>query len=185
VGFPKVQRLVSTYREIGVRSAVVLKLHAIELTSRLAQVTVGWTLADGKRRSIYEFEAPYSLTDRGRRHADHGHRIGPGMGGFDSHGLAGVTTPARGGSPRWRIRMQEAPPSRPPPTGRSPGLRRAPPTLVVLAARYAALITTSLGLQESDRSVRWISELDTAMSEAAGSPEASRSRSSLARLSRW
>jgi hypothetical protein len=54
---PEVERLVSAFREIGVRSAAFLELYVIELTSRLAQVTVRWALADGKGRSIYDFEA--------------------------------------------------------------------------------------------------------------------------------
>lgn len=37
----------------------------IELTSRLAQVTVRWAVADGKGRSVYDFEASYSLADHG------------------------------------------------------------------------------------------------------------------------
>ena len=62
---PQVERLVSAYRAIGVRSAAFTELHAIELTSRLAQVTVRWTLADGMGRSIYDFDASYSLADHG------------------------------------------------------------------------------------------------------------------------
>jgi hypothetical protein len=62
---PQIERLVSAYREIGVRSIAFGQLHVIELTSRLAQVTVRWTLADGKGRSIYDFEASYSLADHG------------------------------------------------------------------------------------------------------------------------
>jgi hypothetical protein len=62
---PQVERLVSAYREIGVRSAAFLELHVIELSARLAQVTVRWALADGKGRSIYDFEASYSLADHG------------------------------------------------------------------------------------------------------------------------
>src|SRR5215217_7191010 len=58
---PQVERLVSAYRAIGVRSAAFSELHAIELTSRLAQVTVRWTLADEMDRSIYDFDASYSL----------------------------------------------------------------------------------------------------------------------------
>jgi hypothetical protein len=57
---PQIERLVSAYREIGVRSTAFG-----QLTSRLAQVTVRWTLADGKGRSIYDFEASYSLADHG------------------------------------------------------------------------------------------------------------------------
>jgi hypothetical protein len=37
----------------------------IELSSRLAQVTVRWALANGKDRSIYDSEASYSLADHG------------------------------------------------------------------------------------------------------------------------
>lgn len=62
---PQVERLVSAYRATGVRNAAFTELHAIELTSRLAQVTVRWTLADGMGRSIYDFEASYSVADHG------------------------------------------------------------------------------------------------------------------------
>ena len=61
---PQVDRLVSAYRAIGVRSAAFNELHAIELTSAW-QVTVRWTLADVMGRSIYDFEASYSLADHG------------------------------------------------------------------------------------------------------------------------
>ena len=62
---PQLERLVSAYRAIGVRGAAFTEVHAIELTSRLAQVTVRWALADGMGRSIYDFDASYSLADHG------------------------------------------------------------------------------------------------------------------------
>jgi hypothetical protein len=64
-GFPQIDRLVAAYREIGVRTAEVLELHLIELTSLVAQVSVHWGLADGEGRSIYDFDASYTVADRG------------------------------------------------------------------------------------------------------------------------
>jgi hypothetical protein len=62
---PQIDRLVAAYREIGVRTAEVLELHLIELTSLVAQVSVHWGLADGEGRSIYDFDASYTVADRG------------------------------------------------------------------------------------------------------------------------
>jgi hypothetical protein len=62
---PEIDRLVAAYRGIGVRTVEVLELHATELTSLLAQVTVHWALVDGEGRSIYDFAASYTLADRG------------------------------------------------------------------------------------------------------------------------
>ena len=61
---PQVDRLVSAYRAIGVRSAAFTELRD-RAPLRLAQVTVRWTLADVMGRSIYDFEASYSLADHG------------------------------------------------------------------------------------------------------------------------
>jgi hypothetical protein len=61
----QIDRLVGVYREIGVRTAEVLELQVSELTSALAQVTVHWRLADAEGRSIYDFDASYTLADRG------------------------------------------------------------------------------------------------------------------------
>jgi hypothetical protein len=62
---PQVDRLVAAYREIGVRTAEVLELQLMELTSLLSQVTVHWRLADGEARSLYDFDASYTVADRG------------------------------------------------------------------------------------------------------------------------
>jgi hypothetical protein len=62
---PQIDRLVAAYREIGVCTAEVLELHLIELTSLVAQVSVHWGLADGEGRSIYDFDASYTVADRG------------------------------------------------------------------------------------------------------------------------
>jgi hypothetical protein len=62
---PQIERLVAAYREIGIRTADVLELHVMELTSHLVQVTVHWRLANGEGRSIYDFDASYTVADRG------------------------------------------------------------------------------------------------------------------------
>jgi hypothetical protein len=62
---PQIDRLVAAYREIGVRTAEVLEFDVMELTSRLAQVSVHWRLGDGEGRSIYDFDASYTVADRG------------------------------------------------------------------------------------------------------------------------
>jgi hypothetical protein len=62
---PQIDRLVASYREIGVRTAEVLEFQVMDLTPVLAQVSVHWRLADGEGRSIYDFEASYTVAERG------------------------------------------------------------------------------------------------------------------------
>jgi hypothetical protein len=61
----QLERLVDAYRKIGVRTANVLKLDSVDLTSRLAQATVTWHLADADGQSVYAFRASYTLADLG------------------------------------------------------------------------------------------------------------------------
>jgi hypothetical protein len=63
---PQVERLVSAYRAIGVRSAEVLESRVIELGPRLAQATLQWALLDREGVPIYDFNASYTLADFGR-----------------------------------------------------------------------------------------------------------------------
>jgi len=64
---PQLERLVGAYRMIGARSAQVLQLQSIELSERLTQATVRWRLLDGAGRTLYDFDAAYTLADLGRR----------------------------------------------------------------------------------------------------------------------
>jgi hypothetical protein len=68
---PQIERLVGTYRAIGVHAAEQVELRLIELTPRLAQAAVRWRLVDRDGRQLYEFDASYTLADFG-----HGFRIG-------------------------------------------------------------------------------------------------------------
>jgi hypothetical protein len=63
---PQLERLVSAYRAIGVRSAEALESGVIELGPRLAQATVQRALLDREGVPIYEFNALYTLADFGR-----------------------------------------------------------------------------------------------------------------------
>jgi hypothetical protein len=63
---PQIEQLVAAYRAIGVRSAQVLELRVNELTPRLVQATLRWGLLDRDGRTLYEFDASYTLADLGR-----------------------------------------------------------------------------------------------------------------------
>jgi hypothetical protein len=61
---PELERLLAAYRGIGVHSADVVELRSVDLTERLAQATVRWRLSDAQGRTIYDFDASYTLVDR-------------------------------------------------------------------------------------------------------------------------
>ena len=60
------ERLLGTYREIGVRSAAILEAQVTELSPRLVQATVRWRLLDQAGGRIYDFDASYTLLDVGQ-----------------------------------------------------------------------------------------------------------------------
>ena len=62
---PQLERLVDAYRALAVRSPEVVILQVSELTPRLAQATVRWTLVDATGARIYDFDASYTLADLG------------------------------------------------------------------------------------------------------------------------
>jgi hypothetical protein len=53
------------YRAIGFRSTRVAHLEAAELSPRLFQALVHWTLHDGNGGSLYAFDATYTLAQAG------------------------------------------------------------------------------------------------------------------------
>jgi hypothetical protein len=63
---PQIERLVAAYRAIGVGSAKIIELQVKELSPQLAQATVRWGLLDGNGRTLYEFDASYTLADLGQ-----------------------------------------------------------------------------------------------------------------------
>ncbi len=65
VWLPQLERLVETYRSIGVRSAEIIELQVVELSARLAQASITWRLVDEERKPIYDFDAAYTLADPG------------------------------------------------------------------------------------------------------------------------
>lgn len=65
VWLPQLERLLETYRSIGVRSAEVVELQVVELTPRLAQAAITWRLVDGSGQPLYDFDAAYTLGDPG------------------------------------------------------------------------------------------------------------------------
>jgi hypothetical protein len=62
---PQIGRLVAAYRAIGVASAEILRLDAVDLTPRLKQATVRWRLANVDGARLYDFTATYTLIDGG------------------------------------------------------------------------------------------------------------------------
>jgi hypothetical protein len=62
----QLERLLDTYREIGVRSAEILDAQVTELGPRLVQATVRWRLLDHAGARIYDFDASYTLLDVGQ-----------------------------------------------------------------------------------------------------------------------
>ena len=62
---PTIERIVTAYRAAGLQRAEVLELRAHDLTPRLIQTLVRWRLVDGAERQLYDFEAAYTLADRG------------------------------------------------------------------------------------------------------------------------
>jgi hypothetical protein len=65
----RLEQLLTMYRAIDVGSASILERMVTELSVHLCQAVVHWALADGGGRSLYEFEAAYTLvqTDGGLR----------------------------------------------------------------------------------------------------------------------
>ncbi len=59
----KLEQLLGMYRAIGVTSARVLDLAATELSPRLFLAILHWELYDGSGRSLYDFEATYTLAE--------------------------------------------------------------------------------------------------------------------------
>jgi hypothetical protein len=62
----QIEQLLAAYRAIGVRSAEALKLQVIELTPRLGQAALQWSLLDQEGAAIYDFDASYTLADFGQ-----------------------------------------------------------------------------------------------------------------------
>jgi uncharacterized NTF2-like protein DUF6841 len=55
------QQLVAMYRAIGFSFARALNLVALELSSRLVQAVVHWSLLNSAGETLYDFNAAYSL----------------------------------------------------------------------------------------------------------------------------
>jgi hypothetical protein len=62
----QLERLLDTYRQLGVRSAEILDAQVTELSPRLVQATVRWRLLDRAGARIYDFDASYTLLDAGQ-----------------------------------------------------------------------------------------------------------------------
>lgn len=62
----QLERLIDAYRAIGVRSAEALHTQVTQLTPRLAQASVRWSLLDQIGARIYDFDASYTLLDVGQ-----------------------------------------------------------------------------------------------------------------------
>ena len=61
---PQIERIIGAYRALGVTDAVA-DSHCLDITPRLAQAVVRWSLSDGRGDPVYEFDASYALADFG------------------------------------------------------------------------------------------------------------------------
>ena len=59
------EHLLGTYRRIRFASARILELAAAELSPRLHQAVVHWELYDDADRTLYDFQATYTLAEAG------------------------------------------------------------------------------------------------------------------------
>ncbi|HMC16751.1 MAG TPA: hypothetical protein VKI18_14030 [Albitalea sp.] len=57
----QLERLLTMYRAIGVRSARILTLSSLGFSSRLAQVSIEWEICGGGAEVLYAFQAAYTL----------------------------------------------------------------------------------------------------------------------------
>ena len=60
-GARTVGQLLAMYRDIGVKTARMLELTAIEVSPRLHVALVHWSLDDARGARVYAFEAAYTL----------------------------------------------------------------------------------------------------------------------------
>ena len=57
--------MLGLYAQLEVKTATMRDAHTTRLSSRLAQVAIGWALESSGGRTIYEFEATYTLVATG------------------------------------------------------------------------------------------------------------------------
>jgi hypothetical protein len=61
----QVERLLSVYRTMGVRSARILQMTSSDLSPRVAQTLIHWALRDASGSELYDFHALYTLVEVG------------------------------------------------------------------------------------------------------------------------
>jgi hypothetical protein len=59
----EIQGLLGMYGAIGFGSAGILNMELTEISPHLVQAVVHWELRDGEGRSLYDFQAMYTLAE--------------------------------------------------------------------------------------------------------------------------
>lgn len=62
---PQLERLLGLYAQLDVKTAKMRDARTTRFSPRLAQVAVGWTLESSGGKTIYEFDATYTLVATG------------------------------------------------------------------------------------------------------------------------
>jgi hypothetical protein len=59
----QIKKLLAMYRKIGVSSAHILNITTMTISKRLVQAYVWWSMLNHAGRSLYDFEAAYTLAN--------------------------------------------------------------------------------------------------------------------------
>lgn len=62
---PQLERLLGLYAQLDVRTAQMREARTTRFSRRLAQAAVGWALESSEGKTIYEFDASYTLIATG------------------------------------------------------------------------------------------------------------------------
>jgi hypothetical protein len=65
VWIPQLERLLGVYAQLDVKTARMRETRTTRFSPRLAQAAVGWALQSSGGKTIYEFEATYTLVATG------------------------------------------------------------------------------------------------------------------------
>lgn len=62
---PQLERLLSAYKQLDVKTARMVEVRITRFSPRLAQAAVHWALESSTAKTIYEFDATYTLAGTG------------------------------------------------------------------------------------------------------------------------
>jgi hypothetical protein len=62
---PQLERLLGVYAQLDVKAARIREARTTRFSARLAQTAIGWALESAAGKTIYEFDATYTLVATG------------------------------------------------------------------------------------------------------------------------